>query len=239
MRTTSITVTAALACLAMGATVAGCSDGTGAEDPSAPKEPSARQVLDAANDAMKALTSVTIDGDTIVTGGEDFSTHITTDLQERCTSKTTWATGPSLEQIRIGGTDYVRTNRAYLERWSGRDVTDVQDQDRWTEAPTSEAKEGDGLAKCTWPFVSFGVAKKREPTEVDGSPAIRLLVTDEADEGGTYTFYVATEGEPYILKVVYEGAEYHSITRFSAFDEPRDVRPPAEADIVDAGDDEG
>ncbi len=220
MRTTSTTVTAALACLTLGATVAGCTHDATAKEPSASEEPSAQQMLDTANDAMKALSSVTIDGDTIVTGGEDFSTHVTTDLKRRCASKTTWATGPSLEQIRIGATYYVRR----------------QGQDHWDKAPTSEAKQEDGLVQCTWEFASFGVAKKRKPTEVDGSPAIRLLVTDKADEGGTYTFYVATEGKPYILKVVYEGADYHSITRFSAFDEPRDVRPPAEADTVDASD---
>lgn len=69
------------------------------------------------------------------------------------------------------------------------------------------------------------MAKKREPTEVNGKPAIRLVVAD-TDEGVTYNFYIATKGTPYILKVVYEGAEYHSITTFSAFNEPLDVRPP-------------
>ncbi|MFE0652655.1 hypothetical protein ACFVZH_29180 [Streptomyces sp. NPDC059534] len=59
------------------------------------------------------------------------------------------------------------------------------------------------------------------------------MVTDEADQGGRYTFYVATEGKPYILKVVYKGAGRQSTTSYSAFDEPLDVRPPAEADILD------
>ncbi|MFI9585369.1 hypothetical protein ACIHCQ_26735 [Streptomyces sp. NPDC052236] len=81
---------------------------------------------------------------------------------------------------------------------------------------------------------SFGVATKGEPTKVNGSPAIPLVVTDEADKGGSYTFYVATEGKPYILKVVYKGAEYRSTTSFSAFDKPLDVRPPAKADVLDA-----
>ncbi len=58
----------------------------------------------------------------------------------------------------------------------------------------------------------------------------------EGDRGGrrrSFTFYVAAEGEPYIRKVVYEGPEYHSTTEFSAFDEPLNVRPPAEADVLD------
>ncbi|MFF7652920.1 hypothetical protein ACFZCY_24380 [Streptomyces sp. NPDC007983] len=212
-------MTAVLACLALGAAVAGCAHSAAAEKPSASEEPSARQMLDAANDTMKALRSVTVDADIIETNGEDRSTRLRTDLKGRCASKTTWATGRSLEEMRIGKTDYVRAN-----------------QGRWRTAPAREAKPEDGIDGCGWEFATFGVAKKRKPTEVNGSPARRLVVTDKADEGGTYTFYIATEGKPYILKVVYEGAVYHSVTTFSAFDEPLDVRPPAKADPLDASD---
>lgn len=225
MRTRSTAATAALACLALGAAVAGCTHGATAKEPSASEEPSAQQMLDAANDAMKALSSVTIDANAIGPDDEDRSTRLRTDLKGRCAYKTTWTTGPSIEQIRIGETDYVRTNRAYDEQWPSKDAADPQDQDRWSKVPAGEAEEGNGLADCTWDFASFGVAKKREPTEVNGKPAIRLVVAD-TDEGVTYNFYIAAKGKPYILKVVYESAEYHSITTFSAFDEPLDVRRP-------------
>jgi hypothetical protein len=112
----------------------------------------------------------------------------------------------------------------------------TKDQNRWIKTPSSEAKAGDGLAECPREFTSFGVVTKGEPTTVDGSPAIPLVVTDAADKGGSYTFYVATEGKPYILEVVYKDAEYHSTTSFSAFDKPLDVRPPAKADVLDASD---
>lgn len=52
MRAISTVVTAALACLVVGAAVAGCSDGTTAE------EPSAERMLDDANDTMNALKSI-------------------------------------------------------------------------------------------------------------------------------------------------------------------------------------
>jgi hypothetical protein len=229
VRTISTVVTAVLACLVVGAAVAGCADGTTAE------ELSAERMLDNANGTMDALKSVTIDTDATVTGGDGYSSHLTTDLRGRCAYKTTSVTGASLEQIRIDGTDYVRPNRAYLEE-SGRDMAGTQDQNRWIKTPSSEAEAGDGLAECTQEFTSFGVATKGEPTKVNGSPAIPLVVTDDADKGGSYTFYVATEGKPYILKVVYEGAEYHNTTSFSAFDKPLDVRPPATADVLDLSD---
>ncbi|MEV4870031.1 hypothetical protein [Streptomyces syringium] len=225
----SAVVTAALACVVMGAAVVGCTDGS-----TTAAEPSAERMLDDANDTMNALKSVTVDGITTKTGGAGYSSHLTTDLKGRCASRTTWDTGAGLEQVRIGATDYVRPNRAYLERWSGRYATGAKDQRRWLEVPSSEAEAGDGLAECTREFTSFGVATKGEPTKVDGTPAIPLVVTDKADKGGSYTFYVATDGKPYILKVVYKGPEFHSTTSFSAFDKPLDVRPPAKADVLDA-----
>ncbi|GAA0480127.1 hypothetical protein GCM10009544_47610 [Streptomyces stramineus] len=39
----------------------------------------------------------------------------------------------------------------------------------------------------------------------------------------------ATDGKPYILKVVCKSPALRSTTSFSAFDKPSDVRPPAEA----------
>jgi hypothetical protein len=230
MRTISTVAAAALACLVVGTTVAGCSDGTTAE------ELSAEQMLDNANDAMKALKSVTIDSDVTATAGADFSNRLTTDLKGRCANKRAWDTGAVLEQIRIGEADYVRPNRTYLER-AGKDVAGTKEQKRWVKTLVDEADVESGLSDCTWPFASFGTARKGEPTKVNGSPAIPLVVTDKADKenkGGTYTFYVATEGKPYLLKVVYKGIDYRSTTTFSAFDKPLDVRPPAKTDVLDA-----
>jgi hypothetical protein len=225
MRTKSSVVTAALGCLLVGAAVAGCStDGATAEGPSA------KQMLDDANDTMKALKSVTIDGDITETAASGpFSTHLTTDLKGRCAGKTNWDTGASFEQIRIGATAYLRPNRAYLER-EGETVTNAKEYERWLETPVDLA--GPGLLDCTRPFTSFGKATKGQPAKVNGRTAIALMVTDKEDKGGTFTFYVASEGKPYILKVVYKGPSHQSTTTFSAFDKPLDVRAPAKADLL-------
>lgn len=231
MRTISTAVTAALACLALGASAAGCTDG------STTKELSAEQLLDKANATMRGLTSVTIAASTKTARG-GYSSRLRTDLKGRCLFKTTYATGAVLEQIRIDGTDYIRPNLAYVEQWKFGVVgknTAGKERRFWTRRPAHDAEPGDGLTDCTHPFASFGVAKKGEPAKVDGSPAITLVVTDKADKEGSFTFYVAAEGEPYILKVVYEGATYHSTTSFSAFDEPLDVRPPAKTDVLRKG----
>ncbi|MFD3826540.1 hypothetical protein [Streptomyces sp. NPDC058625] len=85
---------------------------------------------------------------------------------------------------------------------------------------------GDGLSDCTWPFDAFGKARKSEPTEADGRPAIALVVTDVEDRGGTYTFHVATEGKPYLPEVDRKGTDFRTTTTFSAFEEPLKVDDP-------------
>jgi hypothetical protein len=228
MPPTSAALRAVLASVAAGAALTGCSDDSTA------KEPSAQQLLRNANKAMSALKSVTIDSDTTsASAGGGYTSRLTTNFKDRCTFKTASKSGAVLEQIRIGATDYVRPNRAYLKE-SGRKMTGTGEQNRWIKTPSSTSTPGDGLADCTWTFSSFGtVGAKGERAEVNGTPATPVTVTDKADKGGTYTVYIAAEGKPYILRVAYNGTKYRTTTSFSAFDEPLTVRPPAEADVLD------
>lgn len=225
MRRMPAAVTAALACLVAAVTVTGCSDDGAAETSSA------GQLLDDANATMRALTSVTVDTVTAAAKGGEESGHLTTDLDSRCAFTSSHSSGARLEQIRVDGTDFVRPNRAYLEE-SGRQMSTAGEQERWIKVPASESVPGDGLAQCTYEFTSFGeVDEKGERTEVDGTPATPLKVAD--GEKGSFTFYIAAEGKPYILEVVYKDGERVTTTSFSAFDEPLDVRPPDQAVVLD------
>ncbi|MFC9946219.1 hypothetical protein [Streptomyces pratensis] len=223
-------VTAVLAGLLLGTAVTGCTGG-------GQEELSADELLDEAHRTMGGLKTVTISASTTSATGSSHSSRQTTDLKGRCTNKITWSDGGSLEQVRIDGTDYVRPNRVYLERWSGRESVDAKDQNLWIRTSADNAKPGDGLVDCTWPFNAFGTASKGEPTEIGGRQAVPLKVTDDADEAegkGAYTFYVATEGKPYLLGVAYKGDDFRSTTSFSAFDEPLGVRAPAEGAVLDS-----
>ncbi|MEV6192851.1 hypothetical protein AB0M19_10645 [Streptomyces sp. NPDC051920] len=219
-------MTAALACLALGGVMAGC-----AAD-SAAKEISADQLLDDANETMRALKSVTIDTATKVTKGDDRSSRMTTGFKGVCAVRTTWASGARLEQLRINGSDYVRPNRTYIEA-SGQDMGGTDEQGRWIKVPASESTPGDGLSDCTYKFSSFGEVTKGQPTTVNRTPAIMLKVTDKEYKDTSFTFYVATEGKPYILKVVAEDDQFDSTTSFSAFDEPLNVQAPDKGDVLD------
>ncbi|WP_406838874.1 hypothetical protein ACICHK_26810 [Streptomyces sp. AHU1] len=227
MRKISAVVTATAACLALGAAATGCSGGAATD------ERSAGQLLDDAYRTMKSLKSVTVDGDTTPAHGKSLTSHLTTDLRTTCAFKSSMGSGAALEQIRIKETDYIRPNRAYLDQWSGRKTTGAAEQSRWIKKLSSESEPGDGLSDCTWPFTAFGRAKKGGPASVDGRRAIALVVTDEKVKDGTYTLYVATEGKPYLLKVDYKGPDFRTTTTFSAFDEPLEVKPPAEDEVLD------
>ncbi|MER5553824.1 hypothetical protein ABT001_19495 [Streptomyces sp. NPDC002793] len=227
-RTTAITLTSLLA----GVALVGC--GGGDDEPA---QKSADAMLDEANTRMGELRSLTIEITNEV-GDDTVTWQMTTDLKNRCKVRNTFSRSGTLEQIRIGETDYVRPDTDYLEAWSGNDL-DAAKPNVWAKVPVSRSKPGDGLSQCTRPFESFGKATKGEATHIDGREALGLKVTDPSDKEGAYTFYVATEGEPHLLKAVYKGGgdgKQLTTTSFSDFDEPLDIRPPASAEVLDMSD---
>ncbi|MFF4258241.1 hypothetical protein ACFY1L_44355 [Streptomyces sp. NPDC001663] len=227
MRNMAAAVTTALTCLLTGAAVSGCG-GDGSAD-----ERSAEEILDDANDTMRALKSVRIDVTADATKGGTVTSRLVTDLDDRCRAKTTWSEGGSLEQIRLGETDYVRPDRTYLQRWKG-DTSVRSSLKLWVKSPVEEGQDGEnGLTSCERSFDSFGKATKGRITRIDGRNALALTVTDESVKEGTYTFYVATDGKPYLLRTVYKGTDYHTTTSFSDFDEPLNVQAPKPAEVLD------
>ncbi|MEV3972991.1 hypothetical protein AB0K68_33455 [Streptomyces sp. NPDC050698] len=221
------TVTTTAFCLLASAALAGCGAGGG-------EERSAGELLDEANARMRKLDSVTVEVTNRTTSGGTVTSHLVTDLDSRCRSKTTWSGGGVLEQIRLGTTDYVRPDRAYLQKWKNKPGV-TGEQRLWVKTPVNPAASGDGLASCERPFDSFGKARKGGTKRVGDTKAIELIVTDKADKKGTYTFYVAEEGEPYLLKTVYESAAQRTTTSFSGFDEPLDVRAPKPGEVLSVG----
>ena len=225
MRNLVTAVTLALTCLVTGTAVSGCG---------ASGERSADAILDDANDTMRGLKSVRIDSTSEATKGGTVTTRVATDLHDRCRAKTIWSEGGTFEQIRIGKTDYVRPDRKYLQKWNGDKIA-PSGPGRWVKARVGESKEPEnGLVSCEQPFDSFGRATRGDSTRIDGRDALAVTVTDKADKGGTYTFYVAAEGKPYLLRTVYEGTEYRTTTSFRDFDEPLDVQAPNAAEVLDA-----
>ncbi|MFE6554964.1 hypothetical protein ACFVHS_42290 [Streptomyces sp. NPDC057746] len=60
-----------------------------------------------------------------------------------------------------------------------------------------------------------------------------MKVVDDEIAGGLYTFYVAAEGKPYLLRVDHEEPPYKRITKFSGFNDRLAIQPPAAAEVLD------
>ncbi|MEU6475413.1 hypothetical protein ABZ858_00730 [Streptomyces sp. NPDC047017] len=224
MRAMSTALRTALASVAAGVLMTGCSGGSGG---SGAEGPSARQLLRDANATMRTLTSVTIDSD------GTSAVRLRTDLKDRCANRTSFKGGGVLDQIRIGAVDYVRPDSACLKK-SGHTPGGSYGRGHWVRTRAADAVPGDGLAACTWPFAEFGTASgTKEPVTVGGVRATPVTVTDPKDKDGTYTVSIAAQGKPYLLKVAYEGGGRRTTTSFSGFGAPLDVRAPAASDIVD------
>ncbi|MFG2123917.1 hypothetical protein [Streptomyces sp. NPDC048710] len=226
--------TAAL-CLFVGAVAVACADAGDTADVRPAETRSAGQLLNEADRTMKALTSVTIVTHVSSTGGGvRYSSRVTTDLENRCTLKATWSQGARMEQIRIGETDYIHPNDAYLELW-GRPTVPAMRHKPWLKSPASAAKGADNLVDCAWRYSSLaeGKATKRDLTELDGKPVIPVQLADDMVEGGLYTFYVAAEGKPYLLRIDYQEPHHRTIREFSGFNNRFDIHPPAAADVLD------
>lgn len=67
-------------------------------------------------------------------------------------------------------------------------------------------------------------ATRGKTTTVDGTPAI---VLHEKDGKDSYTLYVATEGKPYLLKVVSKSAKDPGTVTFGDFNTPVPAEKPA------------
>ncbi|WP_320781801.1 hypothetical protein [Streptomyces sp. CRN 30] len=225
-----VRVATGLFCLLVTAGAAGCGGGGAAESRSG------KELLDDANAAMRGLSSVTIEVTSTPAKGDTVTSRLVTDLDDRCSSRTTWSEGGTLEQIRIGATDYVRPDSAYLQRWEKSDTGAATAQRLWVKTPVdadSADSAGGGIASCTRPFTSFGTVEKGAVERIDGKPARKLTVTDDAYPDATYTFHVAAEGEPYLLRSVYEGDDFHTVTTFSGFGDSLGVNPPKSSEVVE------
>jgi hypothetical protein len=190
-------------------------------------EKSADEIVTAALTAAKAAETVHVAGQA---GGDDALEIDVRLVSGEGGEGRLVANGLSFEIVRIGDRAYFRGDEAFWRNFGGGEVVELL-ENRWVEAP---ADTGD-LASFT-PLTDIeqlfdgilgdhGELSKGDETEIDGIPAIAL---EDTTEGGT--LYVATEGEPYPLKI--EGPEDSpGSIRFDAWNEEHELTKPA--DTVD------
>ncbi|MFD0315470.1 hypothetical protein [Streptomyces flavalbus] len=152
--------------------------------------------------------------------------------------------GGKADLIRTGDTVYMRYDEGFLraqgegEPQADTDAAVALLAGKWTSMSATGEDMDEITGFCDLDTLLGGEervhsdATRGRTTEVDGTPAI---VLDEKDGKDRYTLYVATEGEPYLLRVDSTGADDPGALTFSDHDEPvRAERPTGE--ILDLDD---
>ncbi|MFF9039455.1 hypothetical protein ACF090_28760 [Streptomyces sp. NPDC014892] len=138
------------------------------------------------------------------------------------------------ELIKVGDTLYMKYDEAFLRAQSKDSSKEEADMvvdmlaGKWTKTSAKSADSKDIASFCDLDTVLADFddvnsdATRGKTAEVDGTPAITLKEKDGKD---SYTLYVATEGKPYLLRVVSKSAKEPGDLVFTDFDKP----VPAEA----------
>ncbi|GAA4951456.1 hypothetical protein [Actinoplanes utahensis] len=140
--------------------------------------------------------------------------------------------GAEIALLKVGGKQYMRPSEGF---WStlGLGATAKQASaalgTKWLEVPASN-KDMSGIFQI-WNVDELlsptGTASKGETADVDGKPAI--VVTDSSDAESKV--FVATTGEPYLLKIGNTAGDALVFTEFGATF--ADLKAPAAGQVID------
>ncbi|TQK45036.1 hypothetical protein FBY35_6575 [Streptomyces sp. SLBN-118] len=245
------------ATLALAAAACSPSDGAGRDTKGAPatstkaKEGafpglSGPQIANKAFKATKTATSLTVDFAARTTDG-NMKAYMSIDSKGDCKGTLSPGGTGTAELIRVGDNAYMRFDEAFLrsqdEGGSAEETAAVLKilKGRWVKSDASSPDDKEQLEFCELKTFlgqfkeGFNLMRRGEETTVNGR---KVLTLTEKDGDTSYKVYVATEGEPYVLKVEQKGGEEPGTITFSAFNKPVGAAKPAAKDIVDL-DEEG
>ncbi|MCT4356501.1 hypothetical protein M5362_25560 [Streptomyces sp. Je 1-79] len=229
------------AVVALGATACGpFSDDAKASGPFG--DLSGTQIADRAITATKKADSLTLDLATKTTDGP-MKAYLAMDTRGKCAGTLTVGTTGTAELIKADDKDvYLRFDEAFLRAQAEGEPAEVQEavlkelKGRWVKTPVTDPDAKDNLELCDLTALlgefeaGTAFAVKGKETTVGGRKALTL--TEKAG-GETTTVYVATEGEPYILKIVSAGGEEPGTMTFTDYGKPVEAKVPAKKDVVD------
>ncbi|MEU9981996.1 hypothetical protein [Streptomyces sp. NPDC050856] len=202
---------------------------------------SGAQIANKAVKATKSASSLTFDADLQMPEGR-VKAFMAVDTKGQCAGTLSVGSTGTVELIRTGGDAYMRFDEALLrEQSKGSSAEETSAvlktlKGRWTKADATDPEAKEGMEMCDLDQVlgelrtGINTAKRGEVTTVGGRKALTLT---EKDGAATYKIYVATEGEPYLLKVEQKGGKEPGTISFSAYNKPVPAKKPAAKDIVD------
>ncbi|MEU9706457.1 hypothetical protein [Streptomyces sp. NPDC047981] len=235
-------VSALCAAVALGATACGPTSGE-AKAPTGPfGDLTGPQIANKAIAATKKADSLTLDLAAKTTDGP-MKAYLAMDTTGKCAGTLTVGTTGTAELIKADDKDvYLRFDEAFLRAQGEGESAEVQDaiikelKGRWVKTPVTDPDAKDNLELCDLKTLlgdfeeGINFAVKGKETTVGGKKALTLT---EKSGGETTTVYVATEGEPVILKVVAAGGEEPGTMTFTDYGKPVKAKVPAAKDVID------
>ncbi|MFC3737355.1 hypothetical protein [Paractinoplanes deccanensis] len=193
-----------------------------------------QEILDKARAALKDAKSYHVAGSMVEEGdkttidlkiaGEDVVGHVTTK-------------DGKIELLAVGQQRFFRPDPAFWTAQGAEGKTVAKAiGDRWVKVDPSDTSSADmfSITNIEDALKNEGTVAKGETKQVDGKKAIALTDSADGKDGGV--LYVATEGEPYPLRLDGPTAADGSLA-FTEYGETfADLKVPAAADVVDLKD---
>ncbi|THC52035.1 hypothetical protein E7X58_13085 [Streptomyces sp. A1499] len=225
-----------------GALLAGCGDdGDGKDGSDKPfSGQSADQIAEKAVAATKKAESLRMKGDTRQSGGQTMTVDLAVDKKKNCDG-TVRMQNARADVRQIGQDFYMRGDEAYwktaFKGQQGAEKAIPKLKDKWAKVPAGQNAD-EGLCDKQKLIAAMDEnksdrkgMKKGGTTTVGGQEAIKL--TKEKAGGEKLTLYVATEGEPYILRSSAEGGKTPNTATFSDYGKAVNPEKPAPGETVD------
>ncbi|MCF3119201.1 hypothetical protein IPZ68_05695 [Streptomyces arenae] len=223
------------------ALLTGCGDdgGDGGDSGKPFAGDSADQIAAKAVEATKKADSMRLKGD-MTQGGKSVAMDLAVDQEKNCEG-TVDTDGAKADVRHTNGVLYIRGNEHYwknaLKNKPGSEKVLSKVADKWVKMPADDAStsgmcDKQGLVASMDENKSERTGlKKGDTTSIDGKEAIAL--TKKTSGGETHTLYVATEGEPYLLRTSVKGGDRPNEATFSDYGKPVSPKTPGKDETVD------
>jgi hypothetical protein len=199
------------------------------------------QIANRAVEATTGASSLRVTGDVPdEASGGTIGLDMALNKQNECAG-TLSMDGGKADLIKTGDTIYLRYDEAFLRaQGEGQDEAETDAvvdllAGKWAKTSATGDDAAEMTAFCDLNTLLGGAedvhsaAERGETTTVDGTPAITLTEKNGADR---YTLYVATEDEPYLLRVDSTSTADPSTLAFRDYEKPVPAREPA-GEIID------
>ena len=210
----------------------------GTEEAAAFADETPEAITAAAEEDMKALSSLRMTGG-ITTDGQEISIDVALSTAGDCAGDLTLGEDAGFEVLSVGGETWIKPSQAFWEQFAGPAASQIAEAagDKWVAFPGDEADDFAEICDLDSLLDEFneddeGPAPEVAGTEeVDGQEAV--VVTSTSDEGDPVKAWVATEDPHHILQLEVDQGEEPGQIQFSDFDAELDLEAPADDEVFD------